>query len=296
MHRKVIKEEKSNLDPRSNGAKRRAEAIKTKFEVGYRMLEDAIKIGIRATAVVFDTWYAKPFFIIKCSNLLPVVCRLAISSKLQFWFQGSKICVKEIYRKLTQKATKNIPTSTIVEVEDSDGNKIKAKLVFIRHKATGDLIVLLSTNTKFSVETIIRLYSMRWCIETLFRECKQFLDLETGYQGTDYDGYTAYVAIVMLRYMFLSYEARKSIDDRTIGSLFYCCCDEIKDIEFEEVLCIIFSHIIEIVEESEDKITMIKKIRQYQDYVINNGYKIYKESVFPKLFGLDTDNTFKKYS
>ena len=291
-----IKKEKLELDPRSNGAKRRAEAIQTKFQVGYRMLEDAIKMGFRATAVVFDSWFAKPSYIIKCSKFLPVVCRVAISSKLQYWFHGSKIWVKEIYRKLNIKATKNIPVSAIVDIEDPECNKIKAKLVFIKHKVTGDLIVLLSTNTKLSNETIIRLYSMRWSIEVLFRDCKQFFKLENGYQGTDYDGQTAHIAIVMVRYMFLAYEKRKSIDDRTIGSLFYCCCKEIEELQFEEALNIIFANIIDIIEESEDKLTITRKLHQYKDFMMDKYYKMYRDYAFYKLFGIELDDALQKCS
>ena len=108
-NRVPIKNEKSNLDKRSNGFKRRDESMKTKLEVGYRMVVSAIKKGFKATALTFDSWYAKSSFIIKCSKLIPVVCRVPMSEKSQYWFKGKKLWCQGIYRSLSKKATKNKP-------------------------------------------------------------------------------------------------------------------------------------------------------------------------------------------
>ena len=162
--RNAVKEEKANLDVRSNGAKRRAEAIKTKLEVGYRMIVDSLKIGIKAAAVVFDSWFAFPCFIIKCASLLPVVCRMKMAANVQYIYKGKKRCASAIYRMLKKRVSKNKPVSVIVEIEDTDGNKIKVKLVFLLNRATNDLITMISTDTSFSSEKIIRIYGLRWSI------------------------------------------------------------------------------------------------------------------------------------
>ncbi|MBQ5560196.1 MAG: transposase, partial [Lachnospiraceae bacterium] len=54
-----------------------------------------------------------------------------------------------------------------------------------------------------------------------------------------YDALTAYVSIVFVRYMFLSYEKRNDEDDRTIGELMFLISDEMQDITFNHSMVII---------------------------------------------------------
>jgi hypothetical protein len=49
----------------------------------------------------------------------------------------------------------------------------------------------------------------------------------------------AHTTIVMLRYAMLSLESRNSTDMRTVGDLFFYCCDEAEDIKFSKSLFII---------------------------------------------------------
>ena len=46
----------------------------------------------------------------------------------------------------------------------------------------------------------------------------------------------AHTTIVFSRYIMLAVENRNGIDLRTIGALFYYCCDELEDIRFLESL------------------------------------------------------------
>jgi len=51
----------------------------------------------------------------------------------------------------------------------------------------------------------------------------------------------AHTAIVFLRYIMLSLESRCGQDPKTIGNLFYICCDELQDISLVEALQRLFS-------------------------------------------------------
>jgi len=55
-------------------------------------------------------------------------------------------------------------------------------------------------------------------------------------QLRDYDGFVGHTTIVMLRYLFLAFEQRLHDDPRTLGSLFYACSDEMKDLAVLEAL------------------------------------------------------------
>jgi hypothetical protein len=58
------------------------------------------------------------------------------------------------------------------------------------------------------------------------------LRLGKEFQTRSYDSLVAHTSIVFLRYMMLSFELRRSEDDRAYGELFYRCCEELKDISF----------------------------------------------------------------
>ncbi|MBX5437600.1 MAG: transposase [Alicyclobacillaceae bacterium] len=97
-------------------------------------------------------------------------------------------------------------------------------------------LALLSTNTNLSDEEIIRIYGKRWDIETFFKVSKSYLRLAKELQGRTYDQMFAHTTIVFARYIMLSVASREAQDLRTIGALFFDCCDEIDDIRFVDAL------------------------------------------------------------
>ncbi len=95
---------------------------------------------------------------------------------------------------------------------------------------------LLSTDINLPDEEVVRIYGKRWDIEVFFKMAKQYLKLEKGVQTRDFDSQIAYTSIVMIRYMFLAYEQRRSQDERIIGGQFQASCDEAGDLLFMEAL------------------------------------------------------------
>ncbi|TEB17430.1 hypothetical protein Psfp_00654 [Pelotomaculum sp. FP] len=51
----------------------------------------------------------------------------------------------------------------------------------------------------------------------------------------------AHTTIVFCRYIMLALENRESKDPRTLGNLFYLCCDELKDISFAQAFQLILT-------------------------------------------------------
>ena len=62
------------------------------------------------------------------------------------------------------------------------------------------------------------------------------MKLTGEFQQLSYDAVTAHTAIVFLRYTMLSVEKRMREDSRTLGGIFYACCDEMADISFADAL------------------------------------------------------------
>ena len=59
---------------------------------------------------------------------------------------------------------------------------------------------------------------------------KHYLNLERETQLRDFDRIIGHITIVMSRYVFLAFEQRCHDDPRTLGSLFYACCEEQQDL------------------------------------------------------------------
>ena len=69
-----------------------------------------------------------------------------------------------------------------------------------------------------------------------FKIMKHHLNLEKEAQLRDYDGIIGHTTIAMARYIFLAVEQRCHDDPKTIGSLFFACSEEIKDLSLIEAL------------------------------------------------------------
>lgn len=74
-----------------------------------------------------------------------------------------------------------------------------------------------------------------------FKTTKSFLNLAKEFQGRSYDSMFAHTTIVFCRYIMLTLESRESMDPKTLGNLFYLCCDELQDISFHEAFQLILT-------------------------------------------------------
>ncbi|RCS33553.1 IS4 family transposase, partial [Heyndrickxia coagulans] len=119
-----------------------------------------------------------------------------------------------------------------------------------------DWLAILSTDCTLSDQEIIRIYGMRWDIEVFFKTTKSLLKLQKEFQSRSYDALISHTTIVFARYIVLSWQNRCSVDDRTLGGMFYELCDEIDDLDWAVAL----QQLVEILEDTLDKSN--KKIQQ----------------------------------
>jgi len=228
-----------DIDKRTNGYKRRQEALAKATEVMFDLLEGAVKFSLPVDYVLFDSWFAYPAIIKKVLNYeLEVVCRLKKMPRVYYNYKGEKLNLKQLYRKIKKNNSNQVAASVIVSLgEDDRGNEILAKIIFIRDdRDKSKWVALLTTNTSLADEEIIRIYGKRWDIEVFFKMNKSYLKLAKEFQGRSYDMMFAHTTIVFTRYILLTLEARKTSDSRTFGGMFFELCDEIEDLKFIEAL------------------------------------------------------------
>ena len=245
-------EASSAIDPRTNGGRQRKLAQQKCTDVAWKLLEEAIKEGIPAKHVLFDTWFCSPSALVRIKKdlQLDAVAMTKKSSKMHYRYQGKKQSVMDIYKQC-RKRRGRAKYLLSVEAEAVRGDEsVPVRLVYVRNRnKRSQYLVLVSTDMSLSEEEIIQMYGKRWGIEVFFKACKSYLRLSRDCRSISYDAMTAHVAVVFTRYAMLAVEQRESVDERSLGELFYLANEEMPDLPYYEALCRIMTQFADLVQQ-----------------------------------------------
>jgi len=209
-------------DSKSPGKKRVKELDMKKGETAVSMIKRAVKNGFYATHVLMDSWFVNDYMIksiraIKKGAMHVVgMCKL---DKRKYLIDKKEVNAHQLITKNERKRSKysrKYKSTYISIVADYKGEKVR--LFFIRYNNAKKWTILLTTDLSLSFIDAIELYQIRWTIEVLFKECKQYLRLG-GSQNTDFDGQVADVTITLATHTILSLQKRFSSYE-TMGELF----------------------------------------------------------------------------
>ena len=231
--KKRICESQKQLDKRCCAYRRRKEATTKTTALLEPMVKRILNAGIQAKYLLMDSWFTMPETVVTLAQHINVIGMVKKSSKIHYAYNGKDLDVTAIYRRLKKRRGR---AKILASAEILLKNTVPAKLVFVRDRRKKDWLVLLSTDICLADDEIVRIYGKRWDIEVFFKMAKQHLKLAKEIQCRDFDALIAHTSFVFMRYMFLSYQYRMETDDRSLGDLFYACCDEVKDISFIEAL------------------------------------------------------------
>ena len=224
---------KKNLDKRTCGYKRRHEAMTKSTDALVVMVQRVMALGIRADYLLMDSWFCFASLVAKLAAHLPVICMAKDMTTNFYRYQDAPLRLSQLYQRMKKRPGKaKILASVILPMV----NGPLVKIVFVRNRNGRGWLALLSTDTTLPDEEVIRIYGKRWDIEVFFKMVKHHLNLEKEVQLRDYDGLIAHTSLVFSRYLFLAVQQRYHDDPRSIGSLFYACCDEMKDLSLFDAL------------------------------------------------------------
>lgn len=140
-----------------------------------------------------------------------------------FRYRGRQMDVKTLYENLCRSKWphhKNYLYNPVVKFQVGC-QKMPVKLVYIVNRNAVDQYLVLDTaNTNLRPEQIIQLYARCWQIENYFKVAKQYLQFDQT-QIQNYDGLCSHMAMVMLSYDLLALVQHETIDERTMGDLFF---------------------------------------------------------------------------
>ena len=233
----------TDIDKRTVGYKRRQESMMKSSIALQELLEQALAAGVQASYLLFDSWFSFPSTIMNVLKQgIHVICMLKAMPRVYYTYNGAKFNLNALYKEVRKKRGKaKILASIVVTIGiDNKNHEVKARIVFVRDRnRSKQWLALLSTDLDLTEEEIVRIYGKRWDIEVFFKMNKSYLRLAKEFQGRSYDMMFAHTSLVFTRYLFLAMETRENKDQRTLGHLFYVCCDELEDIKLATALLLL---------------------------------------------------------
>ena len=238
---------REDIDGRTLGARIRKLARTSMNDLTVRFACEAVKAGIPASIIAFDSWFAVPHTISRLMKEaeLTVIARLKTNSKQHYEYNGKMINIKALYTMSNKRRGKaawklSVNVNLLVKEKNKIIERIPVKLVYLPNRAnTKEWICILSTDTEMEENEIIRQYGKRWNIECMFKCSKQYLRFGKDFQSPSFETQNAQVAIAFTRYMMIAIEQRESEDYRSCGELFMLFYTELQDITFIQSLSII---------------------------------------------------------
>ena len=235
-----------NRDSNTPGQKRVEELNKKKGEVAILMLRRAVKNGFLASYVLMDSWFVNDYMIKNVRAIrneamhLLGMCRLDTRKYMVDKKESNAHQLITKHKRKKGKFSRKYKSTYISLIADYKGTKVR--LFFIRYNNAKNWTILLSTNLTLSFVDAIELYQIRWTIEVLFKECKQYLRLG-GSQNTDFDGQIADLTITLATHTILTLQKRFTTYE-TMGELFRETQQHLLELTLWERLIKIFSKLL----------------------------------------------------
>lgn len=279
------RQHKTNNSKGSFAAERKNELDKKKTDILVEMIKRAVRKGLKASYVLMDSWFLGEEVIKAIRGLKKGTLHVVGVCKMD----RRKFTVGE----------KEYNSHTIIRINESKGkvrnNKkyksqyivveafykgVPVKLFYVKYKRSKNWTLLLSTDLRVGFNRVMEIYQIRWSIEVLFKECKQYLGLGKS-QNTHFNGQIADTTLALITYTILSLGKRFGSYE-TIGDLFRANQQEmlVRTIS-ERIMEVILQLIMELLEflaidieetmrtlagdvrETEKLMMMLKAVNQY---------------------------------
>jgi len=194
-----------------------------KLSVAIKMLERCTKKCILASYVLMDSWFVTDSMLKEVRRIRKGMLHVVgiCKSNRKFIVDGVERKSQTII-KMNENNSERVHSSRKYKsryfcvIADYKGTPVK--LFYIKYKNAKDWNILLTTDLSLSFAKAMELYQIRWSIEVLFKECKQYLRLGKS-QNTDFCGQIADASLTMITYTILTlYKRFESYE--TLGALF----------------------------------------------------------------------------
>lgn len=186
-----------------------------------KMIGRAYKRGLRATYALMDTWFVKPPLVCAIRRIaggaIHVVGRLAMG-KDRYPAGRRRYNVHELIALHSREAVPCRKYKCMYFEQRVMMGDTYVKIFFVRVGRNRNWDAIVTTDTHMKFIKAFEIYQIRWNIEVLIKECRQYLGLGS-YQGTDFDGQIADCTLCLMTHMVLTLGQRFN-EYETLGELF----------------------------------------------------------------------------
>lgn len=219
--RQIKKRFSKDRDENSPGYKRVLQYGQDKISAGIEMIERAVKKGFNAQYLLFDSWFFCKDILKKAVELNMNILGMAKMGNAKYTHWGNreydaKELLKLAKKKKEIKYCKRYKSHYAEFMVEYKG--IKVKLFFSRFTRKGSWNLLVTNDLALNYIEAVKIYSIRWSIEVMFKELKQNLGLEKC-QSTDFDAHIAHTTLCFIQYAMLSH-LKRTYEYESIGQLF----------------------------------------------------------------------------
>ena len=186
-----------------------------------RMIERAYKGGLRAAYALMDTWFVKAPLVCAVRKIgggaVHVVGRLAMG-KDRYAVGSRRYNVHELIALHGREAVVCRKYKCMYFEQRVMMGDTCVKIFFIRVGRNKNWDAIVTTDTHMKFVKAFEIYQIRWNIEVLIKECRQYLGLGS-YQGTDFDEQIADCTLCLMTHMILTLGQRFN-EYEALGELF----------------------------------------------------------------------------
>ncbi len=222
----TAKERKAQFSKRrentSPSYKRVQELDQKKNKIAISMLKRAVKNGFKATYVLMDSWFISDYIIKEIRSIKNGMLHVLGMSKIdnrKYTIDKKQLNSAQVvasYSRSKGQYSRKHKSHYISVIADYKGQKVK--LFYVKYQNAKNWNLLLTTDLTLKFVQAIETYQIRWSIEVMFKECKQYLRLGKS-QNTDFDGQIADATLTFITHTILTLQRRFEAYE-TMGALF----------------------------------------------------------------------------
>ena len=193
-----------------------------KSDTAIEMMKRAWKAGIRATYALCDSWYTSEKFIHDVrtiGNGSVHFLGMGKMGKQRYRVRGFLENAYELVARYERTKTKSCHKYNCKYfcVTGLMGKEV-VRIFFVKYGMNQNWNILITSDITMNFEKSFETYQIRWNIEVLNKESKQYLGLGT-YQGRDFDGQVADCTLCYMTYLVMAVDKRLN-EYETYGALF----------------------------------------------------------------------------
>ena len=224
------------------GNKRISELKQSKIVASIAMIRRAAKNGFIPNYILTDSWFTVGKLISAVRKIRQGSIHflgMARQDKRCYVYNNKKHNASELKKMLKSEAKRcRKINARYFEVIVEYQNIGRLKLFFTRFSHQNKWQLMVTTDLSLSYIKAMEIYSLRWGIEVLFKECKQHLKLGKT-QSNDFDAQIAGTTISFMLYTMLAFYKRMHAYE-TLGSLFTHLKEQLLESTIAERLWFVF--------------------------------------------------------